>query len=247
MATIRYTDIYGGGRGSPNFPVVKMFTESGSYIFPCPGTIFMRAVGAGAGAGAKVGGSGGWGQVVKNVQAFDEIVFAIGAGGVGGYSWQVQSSSAWDFRVAKDGGDTIVTLHGCDYRAAGGAGQSERYEHQGNAIKPSTGPWDYSLHGAAFGQGTVQGLLVSSNPLDSLIDGWGVKTTEGNNVLREGGLFCVGSNSEVTDGGGFVGGAGAGGGRGSLSMSGSEIYSWRHGGNGGNGIVILYFWPQTNP
>lgn len=238
-------------QGSHNFPIVKIFTESGSYIFPCPGTIFMRAVGAGAGAGAKEGGSGGWGQGVKNVQLGDQITFAIGAGGVGGYSWQVPSSSAWDFRVAHDGGDTIVTLRGEEYRAAGGAGQSERFVTDGNAPKPSTGPWDYSQPGGAFGKGTVDGLLVTKNALDSLMEGWGVKTTDSNTVLRTGGLFSAGSRStseSIAGGDGGAGGAGGGGGgRGYLSMSGGEIYSWRNGGTGGNGILILYFWPQTNP
>lgn len=251
MATIRYTDIYGGGRGSPNFPIVKMFTESGSYIFPCHGTIFMRAVGAGAGAGAKVGGSGGWGQVVKNVQAGDQVAFAIGAGGIGGYSKSQSGSSGWDFYVATDGGDTIVTLRDEEYLAAGGAGQSDRFVTAGNAPKPSTGPWDFCLPGGVFGSGNVQGVLLNNNRNDSQLDGWGTKITDGNKVFSSvapAGLFAAGSSAMGSGYNGYAGGLGAGGGTGFLTLNqDGSVYGWLYGGRGGDGLVILYFWPQTNP
>lgn len=239
-----FSDIYGNKSPVQNFPVIKIFEASSIHVFTKTGTAFFRAVGAGAGGGLEVGGAGGWGQKVVKVSAGDEMMITIGAGGDPG------DGTKYPVLSPKPGGDTIVRLRGVDYLAAGG-----------KAIladdKKSAGPWDFSTDGRPPGFGIVD--FGGVDRLSASFNGWGFFVTEGNNVFIPGsngtpagvgGYFASGGSPGRTDysltyPGGRGGSGGGGGGPAQMRPSSGQISSWYVGGFGGNGIFILYFFPEV--
>lgn len=229
-----------------NFPVIHIFGTSTIHTFTHSGLVFIRALGAGAGGGANViGGAGGWGQLVKNVSAGDELVCAIGAGGVG---------KQYGGRSSTGGGSTDITLHGITYSAAGGMSEDD------STPRMSSSNWDYCRHGRAAGQGNVN-LLDAPRDESEQLSGWGFRLSADNSVAKQalngssyagnpGGVFAAGATGGVNQAAslkypGGSGGKGGGGGKGGRYTPSAAEHG--DGGVGGDGLVIVYFWPAANP
>ena len=241
---LNFTQLYGnGGQEYSPFPVIHIFETSTIHTFTHSGLAFIRALGAGAGGGATlIGGAGGWGQLLKNVSAGDELVCSIGAGGMGAKRGGVAAAIA--------GGDTAITLRGITYTAAGGMSEDD------STPRLSSSNWDYCLHGREPGQGFVEGVVVGKEA-----QGWGYRidgqndagipgasSTSANGL--PGGPFAPGGQGGFNGSINYLykgGGGGIGGGGGGLGGGDTGRTVWGVGGSGGNGLVIVYFWPATNP
>ena len=239
MATINFTDLYGGASAPPRVTLSINCHASRTFVAPQNGILHIRAVGAGGGGaggnastGCTTGGySGAWGVKMVRVKKDDVVTVSIGAGGSGG------------MKDGASGGATTVSVGGNTYTAAGGPGG----RHQ-SVSAPGPGPspggnWDFGQASStpewAAGTKATAGASVNllSNgggrdffPAPAVITAdWGVEFDYVNSPFGKGGAI------------GGSGGKGAGGG-----AHVNESNSNQGGARGGNGYAHLKFFADTD-
>jgi hypothetical protein len=204
---------------------VQTFTTNGTYT-PTPGTtsIVLEIVGGGGsgggcaltGAGAyTVGGGGGSGAYTKTrlTSGFSGQTVTIGLGGVGITTGSNPGSS---------------TSFGALASAAGGVG--------GESQGPSNVV--FTAKGGNGGAASVSGNILNSSGTSGAIGVSGSSTTGSQGGPGAPGPFGGGGNGSVTGTG--TGGVGSGPGAGGGGSGNGVSQAARPGGNGANGIVIIW-------
>lgn len=211
---------------------VRTFTSSGTYT-PTPGTksIIAEGVGGGGGAGGAPftssgyytgtggGGAGGYFKTrITNIPA--SISVTVGKGGAGGLG-----GSAGNVTDGADGGQTYL---GSYAQASGGKGSTASSSPQNTGVS-------YRF-GSGFGGFATNGAILNCNGGDGTAS---IVISVGSGLSGTGGAsyFSSGGSPTPFNSSGVSGKYGSGGG-GVVSMSNPSTVC--NGGNGGDGIVVIY-------